>query len=133
MTMRETLTAAIVAEAIKELRLVFPGRKQDEQVAAVAEVYLKGLAGIDAEAFRAAVKFCIANDSYFPKIARLREVAGEWVRRNRATIEPSFTRHPLACPICGAEPTAAHSLSGNRTSIMHDRALHKVSTFHGDN
>jgi hypothetical protein len=66
-------------------------------------VYRNGLAGLSGESVRAAVQLSIKLDSYFPKVSRLRELATEWERRNRAAptvrIEPAWD----VCGVCGAK------------------------------
>jgi hypothetical protein len=101
---REPLTAMLIADQLKRLFGAFPASKLASQNPSfTAETYKDGLKGIDGEMLRAAVDRCIQEDQYFPRIARLRELAFEWRRRNRdetPAAERSTWNH---CGICGAE------------------------------
>lgn len=102
--MPELLTTAIVADELGKLVVAFPGNiAAKKNPAMLADTYRRGLEGIEADAFRAAVNIAIREDNYFPRVARLRELSAEWMRRNRA---PQIARIEGAwnvCPVCGAE------------------------------
>lgn len=101
--MHEPLTTQLVAERMRDLLTAFPSRHAGQNIAHTAEVYRNGLRGISGESFRAAVDVSIKTDQYFPKIARLRELANEWERRNRVTMAVSNPPAWNRCAVCGAE------------------------------
>lgn len=101
--MREPLTSGLLAEQLKRLLAVFPTRLASQNPAFMAETYKEGLRGIDGEALREAVTICIQTDQYFPKVARLRELANEWMRRNRAEAVAVNKGAWNICGVCGAE------------------------------
>ncbi len=100
--MHEPLTTQLVVELLQKLLAAFPRNLGSQNPTMMADVYRNGLGGIEGEAVRAATDIAIQNDQYFPKVARLRELATEWTRRNRATasvgIEPAWD----VCAVCGA-------------------------------
>jgi hypothetical protein len=100
--MRNPLTSVLLVEQLKRLSAVFPSKLGTQNPAFTAEVYKDGLKGIDGDALAGAVDICIQTDSYFPKVARLREAAGEWTKRNRASFAPRIPFAWNACPVCGA-------------------------------
>lgn len=99
--MRSPLTSVLLAEQLKRLAAVFPSKIGTQNPAFTAEVYKDGLRGIDGDALVGAVSMCIQADSYFPKVARLREAAGEWSRRNRASLPAQIPVAWNVCPVCG--------------------------------
>lgn len=104
--MPELLTAQLVGDELKRLLAAFPRNLGSQNPAMMADVYKNGLRGIDGEALRAAVDMCIQNDTYFPKVSRLREAAGEWIRRNRAHFAPKIPTTWNICPVCGARASS---------------------------
>lgn len=102
----EPLTSGVVADGLKKLLEAFPRNLGQRNPTMMAEVYKSGLDGIDAHAFRAAVDMCIKQDNFFPKVARLRELAGEWRKRNRAEFAPRIPVAWNTCPVCGARAEA---------------------------
>ena len=100
--MHEPLTTALVGEELKRLFAVFPSKLAAQNVAFTAETYKNGLRGIDGQALRGAVEIVIQNDSYFPKVARLREAAGVWTKHNRPRLAPRVEPAWNVCPVCGA-------------------------------
>lgn len=99
--MPEPLTSQLVGDELKRLLAAFPRNLGSQNPAMMAEVYKTGLRGIDGEALRAAVDMCIQADTYFPKVARLREAAGEWMKRNRAHFAPKVPVAWNVCSVCG--------------------------------
>jgi hypothetical protein len=100
---RNPLTSALLAEQLKRMAAVFPSKLSSQNPAYTAEVYKDGLRGIDGDALVGAVDLCIQTDSYFPKVARLREAAGEWMKRNRAHFAPVIKPAWNVCGVCGAK------------------------------
>lgn len=101
--MPELLTTAVVAEELGKLITAFPGNiAAKKNPAMLANTYREGLQGIDADALRGAVAMAIREDVYFPKVARLRELAGQWAKHNRAYIPPVIRHAWNVCPVCGA-------------------------------
>lgn len=99
MTAHEPLTLELVAQMMRDLLAAFPSRNvAGQNIAHTAEVYRNGLRGVSGEALRAAVDLSIKSDTYFPKIARLRELASEWTKRNVVSM-PSVA-HEGVCPFC---------------------------------
>lgn len=125
--MRELLTTQIVAEGIGKLVVAFPGNLAAKtNPAMLADTYRRGLEGLDGDAVRAAIDICIREDVYFPKVARLREVAGEWTRRNRFSVEARIEERWDVCRVCGAR--AKQEMITR--PLLHDRggAEHYVTT-----
>lgn len=100
---REPLTSQLVGEELKRLFAVFPSKLAAQNIAFTAETYKNGLKGIDGHALRGAVDIVIQNDSYFPKVARLREAAGVWTKYNRPALAPRMEAAWNVCPVCRAE------------------------------
>ena len=90
-------TPALV-ELLKTLDAAFDKRGVKDALTR-AEVYRNGLRGLDASSIRAAVNLAIEQDQFFPRVARLRELATTWTRqRHRGDREPD---HPAGfCPSC---------------------------------
>lgn len=88
--MSEPLTVELVADMLRTLAAAFPGRAMDDrQLMLRAEVYYNNLQGLSGNALRWAVKISIQEDQYFPKVARLRELATRWISANTAaTVGP---------------------------------------------
>lgn len=104
--MPEHLTTQLVAEEMQKLVVAFPGNLAAKtNPSMLADTYRNGLRGLDGDAVRAAVDIVIREDTFFPKIARLREVAGEWTRRNRASYAAKIEGAWHTCPTCGAKAT----------------------------
>lgn len=100
--MAEPLTSALVAELMPRLYAAFPRAiRGDERY--VHDTYRNGLRGLSGDAVRAAVDVVIREDTYFPKVARLREVAAAWQRR---ASPPDITYRKVPwneCATCGAK------------------------------
>jgi len=104
--MPEPLSTELVAQLLVKLHAAFPRTIGAQNATATTDVYRNGLRGLSGDAVRNAVDRVIENDTYFPKVARIRELANEWERRRLAFAprhrdEPA---NPLACRICGAVP-----------------------------
>ena len=100
--MSEHMTAALVLDELTRLFTAFPthaGMKNNPR--GTAEVYRNGLTGISGDALRHAAKRVIQEDSFFPKVARLREIALGWETYTRAAnTAPAGEVDPLWCPRC---------------------------------
>lgn len=99
--MRNPLTTQTVTDELKRLLTAFP-RRGEQNIPGLADVYKHGLVGVETEALRGAVSRCIQTDEFFPKVARLRELADEWMRRNRAQFAPVTRESWDICGVCGA-------------------------------
>lgn len=102
--MPELLTASLLVELLKKLRLAFPthsGLKTPEAIVATAELYSESLSGLTGDAVRASVRIAIDTGKFFPKVAELRETAWEWTRRHRVDLEPAY-QDPMYCPRCNS-------------------------------
>jgi hypothetical protein len=97
----EPLTTQLVADVLRDLLIAFPSRISSQNPAHTAEVYRNGLRGISGDALRAAADIHIKTGEFFPKVGKLRELAGEWSRRTRVDM-PSRQAAWDACSICGA-------------------------------
>lgn len=64
-----------------------------------AEVYRNGLRGLDESSIRAAVNLAIEQDTYYPKVARLRELATAWARARNRFAPPDLLESGY-CPGC---------------------------------
>lgn len=85
--MREPLTTELTLAVLRDLQSAFPGAKMtDEQLVRRADVYRDGLGGLSGTALRWAAKTAIQEDEYFPKVARLRELATRWTIGNAAAV-----------------------------------------------
>lgn len=122
--MPELLTTAVVAEELGKLVTAFPSNiAAKKNPAMLATTYREGLQGIDADALRGAVQMAIREDVYFPKVARLRELAGRWTKHNRPSFATRREERWDVCLVCGAraEPTEK-----GRTVMNHVAELHQV-------
>ncbi len=123
--MRNPLTTQVVADGISKLVVAFPGNLAAKtNPVMLADTYRRGLDGLDGDAVTAAIDICIREETYFPKVAKLREVAGEWMRRNRHAFAPTIPQAWNVCPTCGAR--AVPSASGKRDEMHHDPQMHHV-------
>lgn len=98
--MAEPMTLELVLEVLRKLAAAFPGRMDDKALTLRADVYRNGLAGLSGDALRWAAKTVIQEDQYFPKVARLRDLASRWQRANTATIEAQIQRPSGWCEGC---------------------------------
>ena len=99
--MRQPLTTQTVLDELQRLLTAFP-RRGDQNLTRLADVYRAGLVGVETDALRAAAGRCIQEDEFFPKVARLRSLADEWMRRNRGAFAPTIRDRWNICPTCGA-------------------------------
>ncbi len=99
--MAEYLSHTIVTTELARLVQAFPSARRD--LNELAEVYKQGLTGIGPSALHAAVDLSIQEDQYFPKVSRLRALAGDYAKRHPSPFAPSFPANdPDICPTCGA-------------------------------
>lgn len=99
--MPEPLTTTLVMEELQRLHVAFPqnvGMRTNP--AGTAEVYRNGLRGLSGDAVRAAADRAIQEDEFFPKVAKLRELATAWMKHNQPSVEAQFAVDPLWCPVC---------------------------------
>lgn len=100
--MPELLTPAIMIGILRDLSAVFPAKITDEQLVRRAQVYRDGLVGFDADAVGHAARRAIQEDNFFPKVARLRELAAAYVtyhRQHSANVVGAID-DPMFCPRC---------------------------------
>lgn len=99
--MHEPLTTQLVGELMTKLLAAFPSRNvAGHNLTHTADVYRNGLRGLSGEAVRAAVDRSIQDDTFFPKVARLRELAAAWEKYNRVHMPDPISADPLWCGIC---------------------------------
>lgn len=96
----EPLTRELVVDCLKTLAVTFPqrGLTPDMELRR-ADVYRNGLSGLSGDALRFAIQISVQEDTFFPKVARLRQIAQRWVTAHPAR-EP--VEHPLYCRGCHA-------------------------------
>jgi hypothetical protein len=101
--MPEPLTLALISELMPKLYAAFPRTIRGDQ-RLVLDTYRNGLRGITGDAVRWAVDRTIQEDTYFPKVARLRELAAAWQRTNAPSLDFQPRDVPWnVCPVCGAK------------------------------
>jgi len=104
--MAEPLTLQLVAELLGDLDAAYPRHIKPENTQATAHVYRNGLSGLSGDAVRYAVKRAMQESEYFPKIAKLRELAESWERHNlKSSTTVLMDRDPLYCPACTGRAT----------------------------
>lgn len=81
--MNTPLTVELVVEVMRDLHSAFPGKMDDAALVRRAHVYRDNLNGISGDALRWAAKQVIREDNFFPKIARLRQLAQRWQQHNQ--------------------------------------------------
>ncbi len=101
--MRQPLTTDVVMSELNRLHAAFPRNLGKQDPLMMASVYKEGLRGVETDALRGAVDISIQSDQFFPKVARLRELAHEWMKRNRASFAPALVASWDTCGICGAK------------------------------
>ncbi len=105
--MAEPLTTQLVSEELKRLHVAFPqniGMRTNP--GGTAEVYRNGLRGLSGDAVRAAADRAIQDGEFFPKVAKLRELAMAWMRHNQpATTAVSASHDDTYCPKCQSRAT----------------------------
>lgn len=101
--MHEPLTTQLVAEVLEELMIALPRGKGYGTPQQVATTYRNALSGISGDALRWAAKTAIQEDKFFPKVARLRELAMRWTVANAAQT-PTMQIEDRRCPGCGKAP-----------------------------
>ena len=126
--MTEPLTLQLVVEELRRLHVAFPqniGMRSNPS--GTAEVYRNGLRGLSGSSLRVAVDRCIQDEQYFPKVAKLREIAGAWTKHNEA---PTVLRpeDELDCPNCR---TRAEFVQRWRPRIDPERHNRKVLSADG--
>lgn len=98
--MAEPLTLQLVGDLLKQLHVAFPRNIGMQNPQLMAETYRNGLRGLPGDAVRWAVNKVIEEDQYFPKIARLRQLAHGWMKANMVQVEPNLPPDPLWCEGC---------------------------------
>lgn len=95
------LDATFVGEQIAMLCANWPNALKGRDAHRTVAVWREGLAGLDRDAVAGAVTVIIREDEHFPRIARIRIVAREWIRRNRGTDVVGRHTDGRTCPNCG--------------------------------
>lgn len=127
--MTDTLPIDIgaVNDLLHELHAAFPRAAKGTDAQATLRVYRNGLAGFSLEAVKGAVAKIIREDQHFPRVARIREVAHDWNRRNTTTASLVVGRTSRLCPICHTEPTTLNrwrpKLGAGNTLVLTADAL----------
>lgn len=106
--MTEPLTLQLVMEELRRLHVAFPqniGMRSNPS--GTAEVYRNGLRGLSGSALRVAVDRCIQDEQYFPKVAKLRELAGAWTKHNEPA-KPFRPEDELECATCHSRAEYVH-------------------------
>lgn len=98
--MTEPLTLQLVADLIRQLHVAFPRNIGAQNAQFMADTYRNGLRGLSGDAVRWAVDQSIREDKFFPRVARLRELAGAWQRSNYAEAEALIQRPAGWCVGC---------------------------------
>lgn len=98
--MPEPLTSSLLGELLKQLHAAFPRNVAMQNPQLVADTYRNGLRELSGDAVRWAVDRVIREDEYFPKVARLRDLAYQWQRANQATIDAEIPRPTSWCDAC---------------------------------
>ncbi len=100
--MPEVLSHSVVSQELARLVQAFPSARRN--LSELAEVYRSGLVGISPHALHVAVDRVIQDDQFFPKVSRLRQLAGDYAKSHPSPFAPSFpSDNPDICPICGAQ------------------------------
>lgn len=97
--MHEPLTLELTVDVLRDLSAAFPQKMDDKQMVQRAEIYRNNLDGLSGSALRWAAKASIREDSFFPKVARLRELAQQWTVAN-APARVSLPGTPTECVCC---------------------------------
>lgn len=100
--MAELITAPLMAEQLQQLLLNWPRGLAGRELRATADLYFQRLQGVSADALRFAVTRIIQEDEYFPKVARIRELAREHQQRTNAVLPARVVESPDVCSVCGA-------------------------------
>lgn len=100
--MPEPLTTSLVLEELRKLHTAFPqnvGMRSNPS--GTAEVYRNGLRGLSGDAVRAAADRAIQDGEFFPKVAKLRELATAWMRHNQpAGLAAAVNHDDTYCGLC---------------------------------
>jgi hypothetical protein len=99
------LDATFVGDQIRRLHAAFPRSTKMQSPEMTISVWRDGLAGIDRDAVAGSISAIIRDDEHFPRIARVREMARQWIKRNRGEVAHQYG-HDRVCPNCH-EPYAA--------------------------
>lgn len=119
--MHEPLTTPLLLDLLQKLHVAFPRTLGKDNPAMMAEVYRNGLRGLSGNAVKEAVEKCIQQDQYYPKVARIREVASEIIRRTTVTLQ--HTASWDRCGVCGVAVTKS---AGGRMMLDHDPRAHGI-------
>jgi hypothetical protein len=95
--MREPLTSTLMLEQMEKLVVAFPRARGSAPLDRMADLYRDNLRGVSGEALRWAVTAAIREDQYFPKIARLHQLAQRFQIQNP---DRSTNADPLYCRGC---------------------------------
>lgn len=98
--MPEPLTTPLVADVLEQLMVAFPRGRSGGTPQQLAEVYRNGLAGLTGDAVRFAARTAIQEDQFFPKVARIREIASRWQRSTETQSNLQIQRPTGWCEGC---------------------------------
>lgn len=98
--MPEALTLELVLTQLRDLTVAFPARMDEKSLMRRADVYYGALEGLSGDALKWATKKAIQSDKFFPKVARLRELADLWTHENRVTFHPQVEHVSGWCNGC---------------------------------
>lgn len=92
------ITASDLITILERLDVAFD-KRAPKKVELRAEIYRDGLRGVDLDALRSAATAAIEQDTYYPKVARLRELATAWARARNRFAPPDLLESGY-CPGC---------------------------------
>lgn len=112
----DSLTSTLMLELVGRLNVAFPGRAGERDAAKLAEVYRTGLRGLSGASIREAVDRCIQTEEYFPKVAKIRELASGYEKHRGFAVQGQPDDDGRSCPICGTTVTweEAYRYTGKR-------------------
>ncbi len=96
------LTLPLIVDVLRDLRINFPGKRDGQDIQRQAEIYREGLTGISADGLRHASRRAIQEDAFFPKVARLRELAASYDAYQRNS-QPATAADEARCRNCGED------------------------------
>jgi hypothetical protein len=94
------LDATFVGDQIRRLHAAFPRSTKMQSPEMTISVWRDGLAGIDRDAVEGSIGAIIRDDEHFPRISRVREMARQWIKRNRGDVVREYEGGRV-CPNCG--------------------------------
>lgn len=98
--MPEPLTLSLVVELLKDLHIAFPSAARGKSPEETANVYRNGLNDLSGDAVRWAVGEAIRTEEFFPKVAKLRDLASRRIRAQGIAALQIHEADPLYCRGC---------------------------------